>query len=407
MTKKTIIYIGACIFVIGIIIYWIITGVDSKRLEWIEEIPQTSCLQPEVTTVPSIIPQEKPFFLENYYQAMASYFPHWWKPMLKKDQLKQLSKTSIDYFVIDGKDIWLLSDQDPPYKYDTQTKQLIAYKTTADQNIDEWIQIDDIYRAKNGVMWTTGTNNDGNLSFARYRPDIDKFIIIRDKYELFKSIGRDKSNFGGQRMDELSDGQLIVLLNGNIYKYNPDTNAARLIYGDGFALSIHVDIKDNIWFVDILNGYNVIRLNGISGGYLSYGAPPQLINSFENKSDLEKELQAITIDLDGRIWLSYFDRLEPDGKGGYRWKSLILPSVMVATYSPIYAYSWANVRSSLVSSNGDIWFLTYGTIVKYDTNADNWCLSAVSVFSSNYAIAQDSEGNIWTEEHDQLFKLDK
>jgi streptogramin lyase len=167
-----------------------------------------------------------------------------------------------------------------------------------------------------------------------------------------------------------------------------------------------VDEHDGIWFVNSSPDNSVYHIDPTTGQVSDFGEPPQLNRIFLSESQMVDDLKKINIDNQGRIWISYFDRLELDDNGKYHWKSLELPAVMVETFDPSYAYVWANTRSSLVTSNGDIWFTTTEGIAKYDMSSGTWCLSAVTRDNGSPAIIEDVEGNLWTIDRRQIYKLE-
>jgi hypothetical protein len=388
-------------FVLVILIGWVIY--QNVYSVWVSIKYGSSCLEQEISTIPDIIPQPKPYD-DNYFWKLTTKYPRWWKPQLNLIQKLWMPDDLIYYILIDEKSIWFQNSIDQLYKYNVITKQLKSYQIYYEdkQNLSTY----GFYKTKNGEIWTITTHiKSRNSSLARYRPSSDDFEIIWDKDGLFKQTGIESSDYSGNRFGELSDGQLVVVLDGKIFLFNPFNSRARLLYGGGFVGSIQVDGNDNIWFVD-LNESNVISVNGNTGVSTNFGPPPQLKKSIESKANQKDHLKAITIDKQGRIWISYFDRLEPDSNGEYHWKPIELSAVMVETYDPEFAYQWADVLATLVSSNGDIWFVTDGGIVKYDLQMDTWCLSAVKESITNGVIAEDTKGNLWTIDQRQIYKLE-
>lgn len=404
MNKKHLIlsFISLAIIVfIVCLVYWI---ADGRIRDLTIENPYTQCLLKPFSGKPREIPLRKSYD-ENFRRKVYHYFPGWWKPQLSSGQKLKMPKSSIVYLLKDEENFWFSSIEGEFYRYDTQAKVFKTY-TLLDET-QKPISFFDLAQTKDGDIWATVSiynPGKGYSALALYQPETDSFNVILDKGGLFKLTDRSWSG-PGKRIDELANGQLIVILDKKIYTYDPKTNEARELHTNGKVENFIVDKQDRIWFVNSSPDNSVYRIDPTTGQVSNFGEPPQLTGLIGQESELESDIKKINIDHQGRIWVSYFDRLELDGNGIYHWKSLDLPTVMVVTFDPSYAYNWANTRSSLISSIGDIWFTTNEGIAKYEMQTGTWCLSAVTRDNGSPAIIEDTEGNIWTIDRRQIYKF--
>lgn len=371
----------------------------------------TKCLSQPQAFIPSPMPQRKSY-TNDPFSVLSYKFPSWWKPQLSPTQFGMMTSDYVYYKIvasIDGKNIWFAdySFDNSIMRYNTQTKEIKRYQILDNKN--KFFEVGDIYVTQDGILWAVLSSDYSAL--ARYQPDDDDFEVIADQDGLFTYLPEEyRIPTSSGRLGELSDGQLAVVIDGKIYLYNPTKNQARLLFDDFEVETIAVDNADHIWaekyatFPD-RGGFNLIMLDLKTGKVSDYGLPPQMAENVKEQLELYSATKAITVDREGRVWVSYFDRLEPDANGNYSWHSMDLPPVFVNSFDPFYAYRWANVFSVHEFSDGNLWFASDVGIVKYDVKNETWCLSAVVKTFADYPITEDAEGNIWTIVGEQIYKL--
>jgi len=398
--------VGALAF----LVYYII---DAKGGDWKFEDAQTKCLNQPLAIVPLIMPLDKPYL--EYFSALSYKFPSWWAPQLDDAHYNLMpivdtipvTHPSSEKIVVDGKDAWFTYSPDSSLaRYDTQTNELKLYNIPDKRNRP--FQVSDIYLAQDGTLWTILNSpqpKGGYSVLARYRLDNNTFEIIADQDGVLARSEETLANPSDKKLAELPDGKLAVVLDGNIYLYYPATNQAKLLLGNRNVESIAAGKGDNIWFVNHYEDFDLRAVNARTGKVTDYGVPPQLGNNYKIQPDLLDATKAIAVDYQGRIWVSYFDRLEFDTNGNYRWHSMKLPPVFVNTFDPFFVHRWADVFSAYVFSDGSVWFASDIGIVRYDVNKNDWCLSAnVKTFAS-YPITEDATGNVWTIVDNQIYEL--
>jgi hypothetical protein len=370
-------------------------------------IPGTECLLPFIKVIPDSIPQRKPYDESSGFDR-GYYYPIWWKPQLNIIQKTFLPTKKVNFLSYSGKNLWVIYTIGDLHKIDVMSGRERSYKILDRNKL--LFDLYDIFQAKDGTIWAAGSSDPrygGNYSsLVRYLPEKDKFEVTYDKDGLFiKTSSRFPDSIGGQ-IAELSNGFLIVLLDRNLFLYNPQTNTSKLVYEKNKTRMIFVDQGDNVWFINDQPDNNIYRIDLLSGKITDFGEPPQLSRLAKKEMELLDDFDKLTFDKRGNIWVSYFDRLEPDNNGGYQWKSLILPTIMIDDSDLFYSSKWFNVRSSLVDPKGNIWFTTDDAIIKYIVQDNNWCLSAMKRAFTNNAITVDGEGNIWTIDLGQIYKLE-
>lgn len=394
-------------FVLAAILgYWFF---DDRGRSWAMENKGTQCLVQPWAVLPSPMPQSKPEPAELFYPN-SHYMPSWWKPI----------SVDVNFELFDGykkiavgeNGVWLVTD---PYNgivyYDITTKKVAQYRILDSQNIQ--FDVTDLYLANNGTLWValSSTQPGGGYSaLAQYRAEKDAFELVEDEEGLFIQSKETLSDLSDKNLGELQDGRLVVLLGRVIYLYDPITNQAAVLLDSEKIVSITVGANNDIWLVTYFDGYTskLKKVNPKTGQLIDYGIPPGLKKQVDTHfAELGQATRAIAVDEQGRIWVSFFDRLEPDQSGEYVWRSLELSPVFVNTYSPSWAYRWANVYETLVSSNGNIWFASDIGIVQYDTSSDSWCLSARVIRFSDYPIAEGTDGSLWTVIGTQLYVLQR
>jgi len=366
--------------------------------------------------MPSQIPQRKPYV--EFFPVLEYKFPSWWKPQLDIFQRQSMPVVQTNpvfgKIIVAGENVWFTYFPDDSLaRYNTQSHKIKYYNIPDEYNKPFWVY--DIYLARDGTLWMALDSPGKYSALARYVPSSDAFEIVTDKDGLFERTGggysQDPVDASSNRIGVLPDGQLVVNLNNEIYLYNPATNQAKLILEHTLNLPIQTIIvghDGNIWFTT--SGFSDLDLRAVdstTGQLTDYDSPPSLTNLYKTKgeTELEEAAKAIALDQQGRVWVSYFDRLEPGPKGEYAWHSMDLPAVFVNTFDPDYAYRWANNFSTNVFSNGDIWFASDVGIVEYGVQKDSWCLSVEIKTFVEYPITQDAEGNVWTVLDNQIYEL--
>lgn len=400
MNKKTILLILASVISVGILMVTIYRSQINN------------CASLSVESVPSLMPERKSTYTESF-SVLQYHFPWPWERQLKTRQSAQLRGRLINKIAVNGNFIWFTY---PPNdniiiqsvaKYDSTSKEIKVYKIHDGE--DRVANISDLYVTRDGTLWA-------NISFPRpslayFSPDKDGFEIVADQGQILRSIKEksDPYDFSDRRLGELSNGWLVILLNKNIYLYNPNTNIASLIIGnnEGFSVkTIAIGKDDKIWFTVTDWGKKNLRMVDIQTGKVTnFGSPPNFSEKLMAQPEIKNAGDAIAVDQQGRVWVSYFDRLEPDTNGNYVWHSIELPSVFVNTFDPYYSNRWANVFSTYSFSDGNIWFASDIGIVKYDIQNSTWCLSAEVKTFADYPITEDAEGNVWAVVGQQIYKL--
>ena len=226
---------------------------------------------------------------------------------------------------------------------------------------------------------------------------------------------------GKPLIEDLSVGKLVFVLGWEIFTYDPTIRRAEKLLGleSGFRVNtIAISTNDVIWFTTV-NDYLIRSLNPETGMVKEYGEPPSLVRDEANQTGLAWDSsKAITVDNRGRVWVGYFDRLEPDENGNYAWQEVKRPVIFVddthiyETYDyAVYVYKWTSVFSVAQFSDGNMWFVTGIGVVRYDVAGDDWCWSATQPYwgTSFPLITEDEHGNIWMVyiELPQIYKLER
>lgn len=407
MTTKNNFWIAVSIIMLGAIaalIYWMS---NDKGSNMTIEDKRAKCLSQPAKDIPSKMPQRKSY--DENFSHLFYNFPSWWMPQLGSIQSISMpdANTIYEKILVNGENVWFTYSPDSSIaRYDTQTNKLKLYSIPDKRN--QPFKVLDIYLTHNETLWATLNSpqpGGGYSILARYRPDKDEFEIITDQDGMFAHLQETWGNPSDKKIAEMLDGQLAVVMEGNIYLYNPATNRAQLLLDSGNIESIAAGKGNRIWYVNHYKDFNIRAVDAETRKIVDYGIPPNLGKQFEAQPELLEATKAISIDQQGRVWVSYFDRLEPDKNGQYSWHSVKLPSVFVNTFDPYYAYRWADVFSTHVFSDGNVWFVSDIGIVKYDVQNEIWCLSAEVKTFVNYPITEDANGNIWTVIDNQIYKL--
>ncbi|MBI5297890.1 MAG: hypothetical protein HY869_20615 [Chloroflexi bacterium] len=387
-----------------IILFWFL---DDKGRDWSYENLSTKCLVQPFATIHASMPKEQ--YREDF-SHLSYKFPSWWKPQLSRAKTEYLLDNHyiINRIVVAGKDIWYTRFSEGLIaRYDNLTKEEKTYSIL--NNEGKPYDVADLYITKNGTLWVTLNSSylDGEYSaLARYSSEQDDFEVIDDQDGVFKLAQEDRMlGVGEKRLGELPDGRLVAILGGDIYLYNPVTKLGNLLVDSGHIVTIAIEKNDHIWFTNNYIDYHLREVDVRTGNVSEYNRPHPLKNQIGTADELLAAMKPIDIDGQGRVWSSYFGRLEPNVNKQYSWHAMDLPPIFVNTFHPYYAYRWAEVFSTQVFSDGNVWFASDIGIVKYDVKNKSWCLSAVVKTLSGYPITEDAEGNIWTAVDGQIYKF--
>ncbi|MBI3175909.1 MAG: hypothetical protein HYZ25_19480 [Chloroflexi bacterium] len=377
------------------------------------------CLKPHLVVIPSPMPQKNP--------RTVTFGPHleipiWWKPQLNAEQQAQYEDimnkrgfyAALDMLVYDNQ-VWIAHDGGV-VRFDATHNIIKTYRVQVD-SLPKYYRFSALY-LRNGEIWAILSSSISVL--VKYDVAKDEFIIAHDKDNLLNHVYGATVD-GKTFIGELSDGKLIFVLSGEIFSYNPENQEAKKLSGlkTEFRLNtIAVAKDDSIWFTT-MDDYVIRSLNPLTSQVKEYGEPPSLVKDNANQTGLARDsLQAITIDNQGRIWVGYFDRLEPDKSGNYTWREIKRSPILVDdthiydTYDrAVYVYKWTPVFSVAQFSDRNMWFVTGVGAVWYDASKDNWCWSSTQSFPGDAfsPIAEDENGNVWMVDYDlgQIYKLER
>lgn len=379
----------------------------------------SGCLEPHLAAIPSPIPQKNP---RSVTPGVPLALPAWWEPQLNAEQqaqyeditLKREFYSALDILVYDNQ-VWI-AHATGIVRFDATHNIIKSYQIQLD-SFPKYYDFAALY-LRRGEIWAILSSSESAI--AKYDSNKDEFIIIHDEDGLLKH-GHGPTVDGKPLIGELSDGNLVFVLGWEIFSYDPENQRAKKLLGleSGFRVNtIAISKDDVIWFTTV-NDYVIRSLNPEMGKVKEYGEPPSLVRDEANQTGLAWDSsKAITVDSQGRVWVGYFDRLEPDKNGNYTWHELKRPTLFVDdthisdTYDrAVYVYKWTPVFSVAQFSDGNMWFVTGVGVVRYDVTGDDWCWSATQPFSGNAfsPIAEDEDGNIWMvdDELNQIYKLER
>jgi hypothetical protein len=376
------------------------------------ENSETNCLTHPGATIPLIMPLKKPY--SEHFSVLSFNFPPWWKAQLDDMHNNRMpfantipvSNPIFMKMVVIDKEIWFTYNYSLA-RYDTRTSYLKQYEILDTRN--QPFQISDIIRAHNGTLWALLNSPQPGMGYSvlgKYQPDNDTFNIVSgiEGVSSFSEVTFDDPSYN--KLAELPDGQLAIVIGGKIYLFNPIKKHANLLVDSGNVVTIATGKDNKIWFANHYKDYNLLAVDSKNGTVVDFGVPPQLGRKIKGQPELLEATKAIAVDQQGHVWVSYYDRLELGPNGSYSWHSTKLLPLFVNTFDPGYKYRWANVFTTNIFSDGSIWFASDNGIIQYDTSNDNWCLKAEVYTFSNYPITEDSNGNIWTIVDRQIYKLE-
>lgn len=379
----------------------------------------TGCLEPNLATIPSPMPQENP---RSVTPSAPLAVPVWWKPQLDSEQQSQYENITLNHKFYSAQDILVYKNQvwiahaDGIVRFDSEHNVIKTYQIQVD-SLPKYYDFAALH-LRNGEIWAVLSSSKSTL--AKYDATKDEFIVIHDKDGLLNR-GHGPTVDGKPLIEDLSVGKLVFVLGWEIFTYDPTNQRAEKLLGleSGFRVNtIAISTNDVIWFTTV-NDYLIRSLNPETGMVKEYGEPPSLVRDEANQTGLAWDSsKAITVDDQGRVWVGYFDRLEPDKNGNYAWHELKRPTIFVDdthiydTYDrAVYVYKWTPVFSVAQFSDGNMWFVTGIGVVRYDVAGDDWCWSATQSFWGDAfaPIAEDENGNIWMVDDrlNQIYKLER
>jgi len=374
---------------------------------------KAGCMTLNLTTIPSPMPQHKSY---GSNIVTSPSVPSWWEPQLNFLQQIQLENISLKNsapqdMVVYKNQVWIAFSESI-VQYDSGFFSI--YRIPVGTSKENYL-IEDLYVSKNSILWVTLAASSSS-AIARYDTAMDKFIVITDKAGILNQSGALTWPSTPLAMSEMSNGDLVFTLGQEIFSYDPVNQQAQKLLGleSGLRVDTLTVAKDNrIWFTTV-NDFSIRSLDPVTGKINKYGEPPSLIKSEANQTGLARESsKAITIDNNGRVWVGYFDRLEPDNKNGHFWRELDRSSIFVDIYdTEVYRYKWSPVISVTQFSDGSLWFSTGVGVVQFSVSKDSWCWSApqpVPATNTFPLIYEDENGNIWMIYMDarlnQIYKL--
>jgi hypothetical protein len=336
--------------------------------------------------------------------------PPWWEPQLDKDHQSQLEKFSGYDIAFRGNVMWIVyratTREKTIMRYDMDTKEISTYGIR-DKAGNIYLAAN-LFETSDGILWVRGTSRQDYSVLARYDKAKDEFQVVIDQDKLFAPpIESDRTRglptqpvFG-----ETDDGYLVVVLNGEIFTYNPTTNQASLVLdrerGENVD-TIMVSETGQIWFTTH-SDLSIRMLDPVDGTLVNYGPPPAMKLSYPNYSS--DFLKAIEIDQQGRIWFLDYGWLEPDENAQYTWQPIERSTVYICIDNPEYEYFWTRPTFIYQFSDGNMWYSSgVGgggiSIVEYDVEANKWCWKATKAGP----LAEDGYGNIWLVAGSQIYK---
>ncbi len=367
----------------------------------------SSCLPANVTTGYDLTLPRK----DQTAVSLRKPMPPWWEPQLNEAQSNELTLYAVnDVVTQSGNQIWFA---DYPYAsgssimhYNSDTGEIKKY-AILDQNGKGFVA-DELLAVSAGTLWArlTMLGFEPNYSvLARYNSQKDGFDIVMDRDGLLSPVttGGVHNIFPGQSvLAQAPDGSLVIVLDGEIYVYNPATNQAKRILGhdQGFdAKSIAISKDGHVWFITG-NDFSIRELDPTDSTIWNYGPPPGM-----TANDLADALtvmpKALDVDSTGRIWVSDYGWLEPTNQETrYKWHQISRSTVFISIYNPDYEYVWIRPDAVYQFSDGNMWYRSGLGIVRFNAQTSTWCWSA----TKSGPLAEDSKGNLWLVANQQIYK---
>jgi hypothetical protein len=391
------------IFLLGFTFINLLTGCTNMN-----KSQASSCIPPNrVTNYAPNLQRQDGSIWQNYKPM-----PSWWEPQLKEAHLNKQLYSALDIVAQSGNIIWIATfpdnSENSVIRYNTSSGEIKRY-AIVDQN-GKGLVADQLLVSHDGNLWARFTllSPDGEYSIlARYNPQKDEFSAVTDQDELLKPIilGRGLDNvLVHPVLDQTPDGILVVVLDGEIYTYDPVTNQAKQILGDEKELvvnSISVSKDGHIWFIT-KNELSIHEIDPTNGTIWDYGQPPGITVNDDYKDMLSSMSKAIEIDDAGRVWVSDFGWLESNQKTRYVWHPIVRSPIFISVYDPDFEYVWIRPQALYQFSDGNMWYQSGGHIgiVRFDIRAGEWCWTA----TESGPLTEDSSGNLWLVSRGQIYK---
>lgn len=372
----------------------------------IERSGASKCLPSIVDAIPSSMPQKKEYNSDN---VSRKAMPRWWDPQLNFLQVRELSNNiPLDIVAYSG-NIWVAYSETGLIRYSPDTHTIKQYEILG---INGQEQVSDLLVTSEGQLWASiaPPGEDKNYQvLVRYNPELDSFEFIVDENRLLSSFtSRLRGYRYGARLQEMPNGDVLVVAHERIVLYDPETNLAKLILDDKsgfFVENTAVSSKGNIWFTtkDDFN-LRVIDLNTLEIN--DHGQPPGVLEWSLDDPMYDEQMIDIYVDDQDRVWVNYFAMLETNQAGEYVWRQILSPAIFVDVFDTnTYRYKWSSIVSINQFSDGSIWFTSSVGIVKYDPKKEEWCWSSQQ---SSPSITEDIDGNLWVTSYDgQIYKYHK
>jgi hypothetical protein len=359
------------------------------------------CILKPFAFVPGTIPQEKEYD-ENFHRKVNHNFPSWWQPVVDNINQAVMPKGSAKSIIAIDNYILFITMDYKLYKFDLGTNQIKQITAIGPNNSE--VSFYGLVKTNDGAIWSTASDFQ-SIFLAKYYSSSDQVSIVIDQKKKFLEVQGGMANEIGNRISELSNGQLIVLLGNRLFQFDPKSTEATPILENISVDNFVLQGDRYIWLVKSSSYMHLYRLNLTTGLFDDFNSPPQLTRMFASQSEWLTDFRIINLDNTGSVWVSFFDRLVPDGNGGFLWEKVDLPGILVVTFTPERNYTWASSESSMVDNAGNIWYTTNEGLVSYNQTKNKWCLSAVTQDNFSAGIYEDEEGNIWTYDRGQIYKL--
>lgn len=367
-----------------------------------------SCMTPLLTEIPSPMPQMSHETMPNIPERQP--MPEWWQPQLnlfqRMEYHSKLGRYS-DYasdIVLLKDDLWISYDE-TVVRYDIVTGKLSYYKVSGP--IKDNFYFDDLFVTSDGNLWAVGIDMSEDhhyTALAHYNPETDSVKVVADEDDLFRQAGiNSNDNLSNDHIfGELPNGEVAIVIGGRVYSYDLSTDTAKLLPGLDPRYKVEtiaVSNDGNIWFSEhTYDDLNIREFNMTTHKVTDYGPALETIDDLAMNTTAVKTLM---VDSQNRVWVAYFNRLDPDGEKGYVWKNLERSPLFISVYLPDLIYGWTGVSNLYEFSDGNIWFETGMGVIKLDTKTDQWCWSSPHADSG---IAEDQNGNLWIVADGQIYK---
>lgn len=417
---KTLLPVFVGCLIITLTLVWIFFGRESSA----PKNTAPGCLEPHLKAIPSLMPQKNPRTMT--WSGESLLVPEWWKPQLNAYQQAQYENIkrkwkfySAEEILVHKNQVWI-AHYDGLVRFDAAHNTFKTYQVKADSSSD-YYSFSALY-LRNEELWAILSAHIGiGSALGKYDSTTDEFRVVHDKDGLLDLQSEPTIKNTPSLIGELSDGRLIFVLGWEIFSYDPENQQAKKLLGldSGlYVMTIDISSNDTIWFT-VGRDFAIRSLNPSTGEIKEYGEAPSLARDNANQAGLDDpSSEAIVVDDQGRVWIGYFDRLEPDEKGDYTWQE-VKRSVIFVDDTHIYetsdravdVYKWTPVISVAQFSDGTMWFSTELGIVQYDVDEDKWCWSATQPYPGNAfsLITEDEKGNVWmvSDTANQIYKLER